>query len=218
MSARARHPFAILAPDLTRQESKILQAMLQKVGLHPDGAPELVDQLPNLHQHVLSVGKAALDIWHHYGLVQVGAHHGTMFTHRDPRGFRYEVMVLQHPGTALQRTLPGFEAKQQMVVDLERWRLVLEGRVSADRLRMEGCARCLATRVKAGFTPPRRRAEFWVEELDAVGLCDDHWRTRGRIVRKDRVKVERNKSKREAQIAGQGEMIADGQHIMVSKR
>lgn len=199
------HDYAVLAPELSDTEHRLLRVMLNNAGLW-DQTHLIADHPRDINaKYVLSVGKAALDLWHEYGLIQVGAHHGCTFQH-DGR----IIMVLLHPGTLLQQTLVGHEAKGQMMTDLLTWGRVLDGQDGDQLPRMSTCAPCLKGKDKR-----QRRAEFWEPRLDYVGLCDDHWRKRAQIGKKAKPRVE--KSSKAAQIPGQGEMIPDGRRVIVAK-
>lgn len=205
--------FSILAPELDLPSRRMLKVMMQKANITTAGLDfcDALEDCPT--RHVLSVGKAALDTWHEFGLVQIGAHHGTTFRHWTPGMGHRVVMVLHHPSTLMQLSIVGYEAKDQMAFDLMRWRNVLGGVVRADALRQTTCGRCGGRR----RDPVRRPAEHWVDELDGCGLCEDCYRGRSKITRK--VKKKPNRSKAEAQIAGQLEMLpGDGARVMVSKK
>jgi hypothetical protein len=212
--------FSVLAPDLDTPHRRMLKVMLQKAGMVTAGLP-IVDTLAECPtRHVLSVGKSGLDTWHDFGLIQVGAHHGNVFSHWTPptatssAGHRV-IMVVHHPGTLMQLTITGYEAKDQMGFDLMRWRGLLDGRVAREACRQTTCGKCLSRRGKGG--PVHRPAEHWVVELDGCGLCEDCYRTRGKIVRREK-KKRVNPSSREAQIQGQLEMLpGDGTRVVVAK-
>ncbi len=208
----------ILAPDLEVPHGRVLKAQLQAAGL-PTPPPlhtwEQVDATPN--SKILSVGKAALDLWHEYGLVRVGDHHGVTFQTRGrqgvgSRGRLYDVMVVEHPGTLMQQSFIGHSARDHMARDLMHWRKVLEGRLFARDLRGKWCVRCAG----AKRVVYKREACEWDARVDGVGLCEDHWRSRAKIQRVERVKKV-NRSSKEGQMKGQMEMVPDGRHIMVTK-
>lgn len=200
--------FALLAPGMDRRETRLLSIMLERAGLE---SPRVMESWREVDaRYVLSVGKAAVDLWHEFGLIQVGAHHGYLFDHRASNGKSYDIMVVQHPGTLMQMSLVGHQAKDDMTSDLRAWSRVLEGVIAPSQLAMPNCAVCLRGKDKR-----RRTAEFWEPRLDGVGLCDDHWRKRAQISRRPKKRIE--KSSREAQIKGQGEMVPDGRHVMVAK-
>lgn len=210
-------PFAILAPNLTDRDTKLLRAALTHVRLP---IPVPVDVLPDSQpRHILSVGKAALDIWHDFGLIQVGANHGDVFVHRRMDGRHFFIMVLEHPGAMDQLSAFGkYSAREDMVRDLTRWRLVLEsvasGKVGTHGWHPGTCGGCLKRR---GGIP--RPAEHWVDEMDGVGLCEDHYRRRGRYNRKRKVVPVKDRGKIEHQIEGQREMFGgDGTRVMVDKK
>lgn len=194
---------------LERREVKLLGAMLNKARLHPSDCAWVHDwdevRAAGIG-YVVSVGEQGLKAWHEYGLVRVNMH-GSTFVHVDGHGDRFCVMPLQHPGGVFQQTAWGFGVKEDMQKDLLLWRDVIEGRMDPQRLRGIMCVKCLTARVAKGKEPVRRRAEHWVDELDGVGLCDDHWRKRAQIVKKVRVKKRVDKSSVEAQIKGQGVMV-----------
>lgn len=203
----------------------MLKVMLQKAGFTTTGL-EFADTLATCPtRHVLSVGRAALDTWHDYGLVQIGAHHGCVFRHWDPAIGHRVVMVLHHPATLLQLTIGGYEAKDQMAFDLVRWRGVVSGQVNTRDLAQKMCGACGGRRGSktgggGGSGPVRRPAEHWVDELDGCGLCDDHFRGRAKIIKKASAKSRGPRAKpstREAQIAGQTEAFPDGQHLIITK-
>lgn len=159
--------------------------------------------------HILSVGKAALDLWHPFGLIQVGTHRGNVFTHHDTLGRHYLIMVIEHPGTLMQLSITGHQAKENMTRDLNAWSLILDG-ISPTNYKMKSCAGC----VKSKRSP--HPAGFWDPRLNNVGLCDDHWRRRARYRKKPAKKI--NPSKAEAQMAGQLEMMpGDGTRVRVPK-
>lgn len=200
--------FSILAGPLDPAEVKWLTIMLEKAGLA--GTVErshlsLTDCLPL----VLSIGKDGVDAWHEYGLIQVGTHHGLVFTKFHANGKRYTIMPIQHPGTLMQKSLIGWQARDDMVADLHAFANLVAGRMSTPK--MQWCAAC-----GKGRPARQRSAEFWVTELDGVGLCDDHYRRRAKFTKKPKPRVE--KSSKAAQIPGQGEMVPDGQRVMVAKR
>lgn len=206
--------FSILAPDLDTPARRMLKVMMGKAGMAPIGQLTIHQTLGDCEvRNILSIGKAGLDVWHDFGIIGVGAHHGNVFRHWSAsQRAHVRIMVLHHPGSLMQLTFAGHEAKDQMAFDLARWRGVLEGRV--EDLRQQTCGRCATRRGKTG--PTRRPAEHWVMELDDCGLCEDCYRARGKITRKKAKRTE--PSKAEAQIAGQLEMIPDGQHVMLAKR
>jgi len=196
---REMREYAILAPDLDKPAERLLRALVARANLRWSepitelSAARLIGSGGGL---VLSVGKAGLDAWHEWGLVQANRDHGKMFEHRDPLGYRFDIMQLQHPGLAMQRTLPGFTAKQDIGEDLNVWMGVLMGLVEPEHLRMGRCGRC---------KEPTRRATYWWDRVDGAGLCEDHWRGRGKIVKKERPRPK--KGSVEAQIEGQMEMM-----------
>lgn len=204
--------FSVLAPDLDVPARRLLKVMLQRADLEVEGTDfhGTLEACPT--RHVLSVGKAALDVWHDFGLIQVGAHHGCMFRHWTPNIGHRAIMVLHHPGSAMQMSFGGYEARDQIQFDLARWRGVIGGQVDSRNLCQMTCGRCLGRR----RNPARRPAQHWVEELDGCGLCEDCYRARSKITRKTPKKP--NRSKPEAQIAGQLEMIADGRRVLMPKR
>ena len=208
--------FSVLAPDLDTPARRMLKVMMQKAGMTTAGL-DFADTLAACPtRHVLSVGKAALDTWHEFGLIQVGAHHGNVFSHWTPGLGHRVIMVIHHPGTLMQLTITGYEAKDQMGFDLMRWRGVLDGRGGIEACRQGSCGRCGGRRGKGW--PQHRPAEHWVAELDGCGLCEDCYRGRSKIVKKKRGKrVE--PSSREGQIEGQLEMLpGSGERVMVSKK
>ena len=196
---REMREFAILAPDLDKPGERLLRALIVRGGLvWSEPIMELSDARNPESALVLSVGKAGLDAWHEWGLVQANRDHGKMFEYRDALGYRFDIMQIQHPGLAMQRTLPGFTAKQDIGEDLNVWVGVLMGLVEPEHLRMTRCGRC-----KEGER--WRKAEYWWEGVDGAGLCEDHWRGRGRIVKKEKPRPK--KGTVEAQIEGQMEMM-----------
>lgn len=205
-------PFAILAPDLDTPQTKLLRAALTSVRL-PWVEP--VDTLPrDATRHVLSVGREAVKVWHDFGLIRIGANHGDVFTHRHPvTAQSYTIMVLEHPGTLQQLSIVGHQARDNMTTDLRRWRMILDDLIDADVFTAEWCGGCLKMR-----DPKHRPAEHWVEELDGVGLCEDHYRKRSNYRRKSRTVPVKDRGKMEHQIAGQREMFGgDGTKVMVTK-
>lgn len=217
--------FTLLAPYLTIKERRLLRVMLQRAGLD-DYEPSLAESMDEVDsRHVLSVGKAALDMWHEYGLVQVGAHHGSVFRHWHPAIGHLVIMQTLHPGSLMQLTIGGHEAKDAMGRDLANFRRVLGGEViagmpAATHFRMTMCGACARPgRKKAGGGGERRAAVMWEERLDGAGLCEDHWRGRSKIVRRDKARGKKpNPSSKAAQLDGQLEMLpGDGSHIIVSK-
>lgn len=204
-------PFAILAPDLQPDHARLLRAAFNHVRLEWE-AP--VDSLPSTGhpRNVLSVGRAGLDAWHDFGLIGVGANHGDVFTHRAPVGGRsYTIMVVEHPGAMAQLSMTKHSAREDMVRDLTRWRDMLIGGWGQKYPSLV-CGGCLKRR--GGIVRP---AEHWADELDGVGLCEDHYRRRANYTRKRRTVKVADRGKPEHQIPGQGEMFADGQKVMVSK-
>lgn len=193
--------FTILAPGLELPHRRLLKAMCAQVGL-PYASPAA--SWPEVQEQdarwVLSVGREALDIWHEWGLVQVGKHRGNTFGHHDARGGYYTIMVLEHPGTLMQLSLVGHEAKANMGGDLRAWRMMLKGELEVFTREMTTCGKCATKR-----DPVRREAHHWLVELDGVGLCDDHFRKRAALRRKPRKRL--NPSSAEAQINGQEEMF-----------
>ncbi len=201
--------FTVLTGELDIVERRMMVAMLVSAGLR--SAHDWTTTWPpsDNTSYVLSVGKDALDQWHQWGLVQVGANHGSVFVHD-----RVNVMVIEHPGTLLQRSFAGHGARTTMRADLATFQHLLHGiEVRAD---MKWCGVCQRTRVKGGGGR-RRLATYWVEELDGAGLCDEHYRRRGTI--KSRWKKEKVKpGTREAQVKGQMEMYAGtGEKLVVRK-
>ena len=201
-----------LAPDIDLPQSRVLKALTARAHLAFPGIASSVAEVYDTHhaRYVVSVGKAGAEEWHRFGLVQVGVAHGSLFLHRHPTA-RYPtltIMQLQHPATAMQMSLDGHNAKEDIGVDLARWRELMEcigSKKFVDlkrRMRMTRCARCAASR----NVVHKRAATHWLEGADGIGLCDDHWRKRASIRVKSE-KVERNKSRPEAQIAGQGELL-----------
>lgn len=199
-------PFSILAPHLPDEDARLLRVAIQAAGL-PWTAP--TDALSSTH--VLSVGKAGLDVWHDFGLIQVGANHGDTFTHRARNGRRHVIMVVEHPSAMRQLSAFGkYSAREDMVKDLTRWHRKL---TAGTDLRPGNCGGCMKSRDSRV-----RSAEWWVEELDGVGLCDDHYRKRGKYQRKNKVVPVKDRGKIEHQITGQREMFGgDGTRVMVDK-
>lgn len=203
----------ILAPDLDRPQSRILKAVAVSAGLSDYEVVETwaaALAMADPGSWIVSAGKAALDQWHQWGLVQVGAQRGQTFHHDG----RY-VMVIEHPGTLMQQSMMGHDARKVMRVDLA----MLAHRLQSDLMNMAHmtlCGRCQRTRVKGGGGRTRI-ATRWVEELDDAGLCEECYRKRGTI--KSRWKKPRvNAGAREAQIKGQREMFAgDGTRVVVRK-
>lgn len=202
-------PFSILATNLTTQDAKLLAVALRHVGL-PTPAP-----VPALDatRFVLSVGKAGLEVWHDFGLVQVSANHGDVFTHRAASGRTYTIMQLLHPGAMQQMSITHHSAREDMVRDLERWRMVLGG-AGGHGFFPPMCGGCQKSKRTIRVMP----AEHWVPELDGVGLCDDHYRRRSQYRRKEPRVSAKGKSKMEHQVPGQLEMLpGDGTQVRVSK-
>ncbi len=221
--------FAVLAPDLELSHGRVLKAQLMNAGLptppplHEWRAVEerrargMDDEHAAPLTHVLSVGRAALDTWHDFGLIQVGDHRGTTFETRGRTDGRlYHIMVIEHPGTLMQQSFVGHTARDHMRDDLMHWRKVLEHRIVAGDLHGKWCVKCAVKRRSQGHFPIRREAVEWDARVDGVGLCEDHWRRRSQITRVER-KPRVHPSTRTGQISGQGEMVPDGQHIMVAK-
>lgn len=201
--------FSVLSGPLSTAEAKWLQIMLEKAGLNIALPTHITPDLTTCLPLVLSIGKDGVDAWHEFGLVQVGAHHGLVFTKFHANGKRYTIMPIQHPGTLMQRSMVGWQARDDMVADLNAFRAIIDNPL-ASRVGMRYCAACVKGR------PARQRpAEFYVTELDGVGLCDDHYRRRAKFTRRPTPRIE--KSSRAAQLPGQGEMIPDGQHVIVAK-
>lgn len=204
--------FDVLAPELDVPHRRLLKAMLRKAGLSEQVA---ITEMGDVRaRHVLSVGRAATDLWHEFGLVQVGAHHGCVFTHWHPPIGHLVIMQVHHPGTLLQLSIEGHEAKDAMMRNLNAWRMMLEGKLRADDLRMADCAKCAVKRRSKGHFPIKRKAVEWDVRVDAVGLCEDCWRGRAKIVKKEKVKKVKPGT-REAQMEGQGEMFVDGKTARV---
>lgn len=204
-------PFTILAPDLSDSDTRLLRVALSHVGL-PWAPP--TDVLPTHVRHVLSVGKAGLDVWHDFGLVHVGANHGETFEHRASSGRAYVIMVLLHPGAMNQLSITKHSAREDMVRDLGRWRSLMEGDASFYATKPSMCGGCQKSRNTRRVMP----AEHWLSELDGVGLCDDHWRRRAQYRRKVTRVAAKDKGKMEHQIPGQIEMLpGDGTKVRVSK-
>lgn len=221
-----RAPFTILVePNLEPAHRRMLRAALSSAGLLAHVNPmwcetwedvQMTRRVLNTRdaRFVLSVGRHGLDQWHQWGLIQVGHQHGNMFEHRDALGNKFTIMVIEHPGTLMQRSFIGHEAKASMKRDLTVWTQLLDG--YAVDAAMGVCGRCQSTRVKGGGGR-MRLAEHWPETLDGAGLCSEHYRTRARIKSKW-VHKRVDKSSRAAQIAGQLEgMPGDGTRVMVSK-
>lgn len=205
---------AVLAPDLDRSHARLLRSFLIGAGLSDHTVVQTWEDAraaTDTDGYILSVGKAALDLWHQWGLIQVGMQRGQVFTHDD----RF-VMVVQHPGTLMQQSWTGRDGKHHMKCDLQRLKIgVVRGDV-VHQEHMHLCGRCQNTRVKGGGGRSRP-ATRWVAELDDAGLCEEHYRTRGKIKSKW-VKKRVDKSKAEAQIVGQLEgMPGDGTRVMVPK-
>lgn len=201
----------VLAVDLERPHQRLLHALLVTAGLRDYTAVERWEDTAR-GDLVVSVGKAALDLWHQWGLIQVGHQHGQVFT-RDGR----TIMVLEHPGSAMQLGFVGRSAKDNMKADLARFRsLTQQAPYWRELMQMTMCGGCQRTRMKGGGGMARWAAH-WPEELDGAGLCEEHYRKRGNI--KSRWKKPRvDRSKREAQMPGQGEMWAgDGTRATVMK-
>jgi hypothetical protein len=189
--------FAILAPDLEKPHERLLKAMVQRTfrgDEHPYFPVESWEAAAPF-TNILSVGKAALDLWHEYNLIAVGRHRGCLFTHTN-----HNIMVLEHPGTLMQLSMVGHQAKDNMAGDLLAWRMMLEGEVLPNR-QMAECAVC--RRKKDSL---RREAYHWPVEVDGVGLCDDHKRRMGQLTRRPKKRL--NPSSAAAQIAGQEELFA----------
>lgn len=199
----------VLAPDLAdRAHQRILHSLLTLTRQPTRTVTTWEDTAPG--DIVVSVGKAALDLWHQWGLIQVGSQSGQIFTH-DGR----TVMVLEHPGTMMQLGWVGNDAKRRAKGAMSRLAAVVAYGVE-DVDRMVVCGGCQRTRVKGGGGR-HRVATHWPEELDGAGLCDEHWRKRGSIKSKWR-KARVDKSTREAQVPGQREMFAgDGTRVVVRK-
>ena len=205
--------YSVLAPELDVPARRMLKVVMQKSGLttHDVEFGATLEDCPT--RHVLSVGKAALDTWHEFNCIGITAHHGNVFQHWDGGRLGHRViMVLHHPGALMQLSMGGYEAKDQMLFDLARWRGVVSGEVKAEVLRQGDCGRCM---MKRGKGQRRVRAEHWVEEVDRCGLCEDCYRGRGKITRRPKKRV--NPSAREAQVEGQLEMIPDGLHVILAK-
>jgi hypothetical protein len=210
--------FALLAPDLTPSHLKLLRAAASHpaVMLHlPDTIARDLSTAPT---HVLSVGKSALDVWHDFGLVQVGVNHGDVFTHRSPTtGRTHKIMVVEHPGNMAQTRMEFgagkvLTAREDMVRDLGRWGFVLRGKGT---FHPDVCGGCL----KSTKSKLHRSAVYWLDELDGVGLCEDHYRARANYRRKRVVVPVKDRGKTEHQIPGQMEMLpGDGTKVMVAKR
>lgn len=204
--------FSILAPELERADERMLKALLTKTGV-PIPEPLTSDYGELSGKVVLSVGKAALDLWHHFGLIGIGAHHGLAFTHHHPLGHTFTMVVLQHPATAMQISIAGYDTKRDMLVDLVRVRMLLEDPRRAVNMRMVTCAMCGMGSKGKKVAPIRRPAEWWLDAADGVGLCEDHWRRRASIQWKDRTKSKKpHPSSRAAQLPGQADQF------MVAKR
>lgn len=206
--------FSILAPELDNGARKMLRIVMQKSGLDYPGDHARLEDCAT--RHVLSVGKAGLDAWHEYGIIGIGLHHGNLFRHWDSLIGHRIIMPIHHPALLLQTSFGGYEAKDQMLFDLARWRGVVEGEVAWDALRQMTCGKCGTRRGKGGSVS--RPAEHWVAELDGCGLCEDCYRGRAKIGKKVRGKKPKPGT-REAQMPGQMEMLpGDGTRIVVSKR
>lgn len=209
-------PFTILAPGLDTSQTKLLKVIVNAVRL-PWTAPSqtLADASADC-RHVLSVGRDALNLWHDFGLIRIGANHGDVFTHHPPPpavGPARVVMVVEHPGTLQQLSFVGHQARDDMVADLRRWRMVLAGELSVDACSAQWCGGCLKMR-----EPRHRDATYWVEELDGVGLCDGHWRKRAQYRRRVARVAKKDAGKMEHQIPGQAEWFpGDGTRLIVSK-
>lgn len=188
---------------LEKREVKLLGSMLAKVGMDPASCCWVHDWdevRAGGIGYVVSVGEQGLKAWHHWGLVKVNMH-GCVFEHRDDQGGEFAVMPLQHPGSCFQQTAWGYEVKEQMIEDLKLMATVVSGaRQPWDGLANIWCAKCSAARVKKGVEPPRRKAEWWVGELDGVGLCEDHYRKRASIKRTDAGKRPKVKPEIEGQM------------------
>lgn len=198
----------LLPENLTPREGGMLRAALRSQRVPEPMATR--DRIEPGDRLVLSVGKSALDTWHEFGLILVGANHGDVFRHRTTGTAAgvARIMVLEHPGAMLQLKFDGRQARENYKRDLGLWRGVLEGgEVSEPR----ACGGCLKSK---GNWP--RVAAYWVDELDGVGLCEDHWRRRARY-RVKRAKKP-NPSSREAQMAGQLEGFGFvGERAVVAK-
>ena len=188
-------PYSILAPDLERPHLRLLRAILRQAQL-PDVTPlDDLAQLPTVHPFILSFGKVALDEWHDFGLIHIGAHHGRMFTH-PIAGRTRGIMVLHHPATLMQLSFTGYQAKDDMRADLLAFRKVLEGRLRVEDLRVTRCVKCKeGPRLVVGYEA----------RLDGVGLCEDHWRKRAKFTKKAAPRPKPGTP--EAQIPGQLAMI-----------
>lgn len=202
----------VLAPDLERPHQRLLHALLIAADLRDYDIVERWDDTTR-GDLVVSIGKAALDLWHQWGLVQVGNQRGEVFQ-RDGR----TIIVMEHPGAAMQMSFGGASARGAMQQHLATVRAFLD---DPERLfevaAMSMCGGCQRTRVKGGGGRARP-ATHWVAELDGAGLCDEHWRKRGNIKSRWAKKARVDPSKREAQVKGQGEMWAgDGTRVTVMK-
>lgn len=202
---------AILAPGLDATQAKLLRVAVQRAGL------PWTDPVPDLStvasRFVISAGKDALDSWHDFGLIRVGRNHGDLFTHRQPTTARtFHIMVVEHPGAMQQMRFDGMAARDNMLADLARLEHIMrDTAISLARSRL--CGGCLRAKDARD-----RTAEFWVEELDMVGLCDDHYRRRAQYKRKVKRVAKKDAGKMEHQIEGQMEMLpGDGTRVMVSK-
>lgn len=202
-------PFAILAPNLDATQTKLLRAAITQSRLEWTLPTDALPDPPV--RHVLSAGREALNVWHDFGLIKIGANHGDVFRHTSPTtGRSYAVMVLEHPGTMQQLSIEGHRARDDMLRDLRRWREVLE---QGAEWQSYWCGGCLKQRDSV-----RRPAEHWSNELDGVGLCDDHYRRRANYRRKRTVVKIADRGKTEHQIPGQMEMLpGDGTRVRVTK-
>ncbi len=203
--------FSILAPDLDAPSHKMLRILVDKSAMD---MAEVASTLANCHtRHVLSVGKAALDTWHDYGLIGVVAHHGNLFRHWDSLIGHRVIMPVHHPAVVFQQRFGGWEVKDQMLFDLARWRGVVTGETGYEELKQQSCGRCATRRRNS----TRRPAEHWVAELDGCGLCEDCYRGRSKITKKAK-SVKPKPGSKAAQLPGQLEMIPDGRQILIPKR
>lgn len=209
--------FAILAPDLSASDARLLRVALSHCRLPwVEPVARLEDATSRL---VLSVGKAGLDVWHEFGLVHVGANHGETFRHRARDGRVYTIMMLLHPGAMQQLSITRHSAREDMVRDLTRWGDVVEG-ARAGRVIGYGptmCGGCQKARPRAGGAKRVLPGVHEVAELDSVVLCEDHYRKRAQYKAKKKPRVkERDRGKSEHQIPGQGEMLpGDGTEARV---
>lgn len=209
-------PFAILAPHLDTRDTKFLKSALSSARL-PLVTP--TDTLPTDDtRFVLSAGKDALDVWHDFGLIRVGANHGHVFSHVHPvSGRTYHIMVVEHPGAMAQTSLGiARDARERMKRDLMEWTHLLSNLSRGARMpRSTVCGGCL----KHKDVLHRRRVEHLVAELDMAGLCDDHYRKRAAYKRKVPRVAKKDAGKSEHQIAGQVEAFpGDGTRLVVSKK